>query len=687
MRRRFVRSGSRRGVMLLIVTLVLAALTLSGAALLTLMKTEHSATATRGRKELVRGAARSAVVYLAGCLEESRDEIERNGGLYDNARLFRAVPLLTREEGGADASRFTILSPKLEDSRVEGIRYGLVDESSRLNLQAVVEWDKEKPGAGRAALMKLPGMTAIAADSILDWIDADEQPRQYGAEARYYADANLPYSPRNATPVFLEELLLARGVTRTQLYGSDEDFTYNAEDAPRDDGSLARGGSLLTTESDASAREAFAVPWFELTTVFSAEKDADPQGEARVFLNDDNLGFLYEELAPRVGANLAKFVVLYRQYGAADEKRDDAAASQTEQKSAPVAGDLSRAALDFGVRATTTFKTPLDLVGARVAVGNVEYASPIRDVRDSDNAKRLMTFLDYASTSESTTIVGRVNVNAASRPVLSALPGLAAADAQRIIEDRPDPTKPLPDDYRHASWLYTKGIVNLAQMKELYGKTTARGDVYRGQVVAFLDSSDEIERAEVVVDGAAEPPRQVFYKDLSTLGKGFSDATLLGGFVSDDDSANEGVSALDWKDASGLVELERESSGYFGSDSAFSAIDELNGATIDEPTSRVAGSPSKALESALPAVPDALIETRNAEDGIKETETATLSGRERALETLRAARGSGGTVDAAPNEGAEEENATPETSESDKSATSESKTQRALDALRRARPN
>ena len=209
MRNRPIPPPSRRGFMLLIVTLVLTALTLSGAALLTLMKTENEATSTRGRKELTHGVVRSAVVYLVGCVEQTEEEREKLGGLYDNGAYFCAKPLLTREEGGADTSRFTIISPKLEDANIDGIRYGLVDESTRLNLQAVLAWDKESPGAGRAALMKLPGMTAIAADSILDWIDPDEQARQNGAEARYYANANLPYSPRNATPVFLEELLLA----------------------------------------------------------------------------------------------------------------------------------------------------------------------------------------------------------------------------------------------------------------------------------------------------------------------------------------------------------------------------------------------------------------------------------------------------------------------------------------------
>ncbi|MBQ2556905.1 MAG: hypothetical protein II561_10185, partial [Thermoguttaceae bacterium] len=173
--------AARRGVMLLIVTLVLAALTLSGAALVTLMKTERQATNTRGRASLVKSVDRSAVTFLIAAVESGKAERAQFGGLYDNPKYFCAVPILTTDEGGEDTSRFTVLSPKFEDARVTGVRYGLVDESTRLNLEAILEWDRETPGTGREVLMKLPGMTANAADSILDWIDPDENARPNGA--------------------------------------------------------------------------------------------------------------------------------------------------------------------------------------------------------------------------------------------------------------------------------------------------------------------------------------------------------------------------------------------------------------------------------------------------------------------------------------------------------------------------
>lgn len=527
------RRSSRDGVVLLVVTLVVAALTLGGATLLTLMRTERAATQTRGYDALVRSVDRSAVAFLVGTLETSPAERDEIGGVYDNPSYFCAAPLLTLEDGGAETSRFTILSPKFEKEEIEGVRYGLVDESTRLNLAAVLAWEAEKPGAGRDALLKLPGMTEVAADSILDWIDADETARAHGGETKFYADAKLPYSPRNAVPVFLEELLLARGVTRLHLYGTDENFTFGVENVDASTGEdAALGGSLrtpaLSAVSSRRDQAATAVPWKELLTVFSAEKDVDPTGEARVDLNGDDLEFLYRELAPRVGEELAKFVVWARQFG------PTSGVDAKDAQGAPVPkGRIETTEVDFSVPASFALQTPLDVVGTSVLVAGTSIESPLSVSHSKANAEAIFKLLDFASTSPSTTIVGRVNVNAAPRPVLAAIPGLAEADVRRILSDRPALKGAIPDDYRHATWLYAQGIVDWETMKAIYDKTTTRGDVYRAQIVGFLDGVDVSARAEVVVDGTTEPPRQVFYKDLSMNGKGFSDAILLGGSTTD----------------------------------------------------------------------------------------------------------------------------------------------------------
>jgi len=54
---------------------------------------------------------------------------------------------------------------------------------------------------------------AIISDSILDWIDADDNPRLSGAESDYYQRLDPPYYAKNAPVDDLSELLLVRGIS------------------------------------------------------------------------------------------------------------------------------------------------------------------------------------------------------------------------------------------------------------------------------------------------------------------------------------------------------------------------------------------------------------------------------------------------------------------------------------------
>ena len=99
------------------------------------------------------------------------------------------------------------------------IRYGLEDESTRLNLNVLLILDKQVAGSGRTLLMGLPGMTEDVADAILDWLDPDDEPRELGCEVEYYSGLSPPYAPKNGPVDTVEELLLVRGVTPQLLFG------------------------------------------------------------------------------------------------------------------------------------------------------------------------------------------------------------------------------------------------------------------------------------------------------------------------------------------------------------------------------------------------------------------------------------------------------------------------------------
>ena len=59
-------------------------------------------------------------------------------------------------------------------------------------------------------------------ESLTDWIDANDDELDYGAEASYYNSLEIPVVPRNGPVDFLNELLQVKGVSRDLLYGNSE---------------------------------------------------------------------------------------------------------------------------------------------------------------------------------------------------------------------------------------------------------------------------------------------------------------------------------------------------------------------------------------------------------------------------------------------------------------------------------
>lgn len=73
--------------------------------------------------------------------------------------------------------------------------------------------------------LKLVGVDVAEAsqitDSILDWIDPDDQPRLSGTESDFYLGQNPPYQAKNGPLDDLTELLLIRGVVPEMFFGTD----------------------------------------------------------------------------------------------------------------------------------------------------------------------------------------------------------------------------------------------------------------------------------------------------------------------------------------------------------------------------------------------------------------------------------------------------------------------------------
>jgi type II secretory pathway component PulK len=184
--------------------------------------------------------------------------------------------LLAADDPGVDSTQedWALVQDEAIALDVPGFTVNAVvgDESARLNVNT----------ATREMLLRLPGMTEEAADSILDWRDADDEPRPEGAESDYYLSLPSPYEAANGPFETGDELRLVRGIDKKMFEG---------------DG----------TEEFPGLRN--------LVTVRSGEQNVDRQGRRRLNINTASAEQLAERLADVLSGQEIAAIVRRRQQG------------------------------------------------------------------------------------------------------------------------------------------------------------------------------------------------------------------------------------------------------------------------------------------------------------------------------------------------------------------------------------
>ncbi|MBI2479682.1 MAG: general secretion pathway protein GspK [Planctomycetia bacterium] len=176
--------SSRRGTVLIVVLVLVLLMSVAAYGFLLAMQTENIAARASGVRLVAEQSAFSGIELFSAMLEMPRALRREHGGVADNPNMFGGVPLDdSLDAADEDAPRFIVTPPDPATDPQAPVRFGAVDESAKLHLSKLVEWDQVRPDSGRQALLRLPGMTPDVADAILDWVDADSQPRFEGAEA------------------------------------------------------------------------------------------------------------------------------------------------------------------------------------------------------------------------------------------------------------------------------------------------------------------------------------------------------------------------------------------------------------------------------------------------------------------------------------------------------------------------
>lgn len=496
--------------------------------------------------------------YLAGDLVQARVNVESGaeqvrlilsqppetrldfGGTYNNPQMFQAITVAGGLDGNP-AANFSILAPDLtETGSLGGIRFGLQNESARLNINTLTVLEKNSAAlmpvaalAGDEAeamvsdniaislLMTLPGMTEDVADAILDWLDEDDETRALGAESDYYASLPTPYGCANGPIHSVEELLLVRGVAPTLLFGADAN-----RNGVIDPDEQQRFGVSIETPG--------ALGWAAYLTVHGAEGNKRRDGTPRVKVNQDDLELLYDELVDALGDEaFASFIAAYRISGQSTSLvaavAGDGGGNRDEpaEPGGPWSADLlDQVDLTGGGKVTLT--QILDLVDATVTVGSGDRARSYTSPFASDPISASVTMpilMDALTTQEVDVMPGRINLNECPAELLYGIPLLSEETIEGLLQarqaDSDDPNR------NFETWPLVEGLVTIDEMRALTPLLTAGGDIYRAQIVGYYETKGASHRSEVVIDATSVNPKIVAWRDLSHLGRGF-DLSVLG---------------------------------------------------------------------------------------------------------------------------------------------------------------
>ena len=531
-------NGSRRrGAVLLAVLVVIVLLSLAAYQYSDLMLAEFKASDNYHKTAQAKAFADSGVHYAAAMLSNP-DNITNllNDNPFDNADLFRGVTVGADEKAGQKGV-FSLIAPvDPSGSSGESYRFGVIDEGGKININAVIKRDPKGEQLYNM-LSKLPNMTEEIANSIVDWVDTDTQPRQGGAEGDYYSGQTPSYRCKNGPLDSIEELLLVKGVTPGLLFGND--FNRNGIEDPDESGGT--GDSAMGTA--VSGTGGFDRGWSAYLTIYSREQNADALGVALTNLNDSNVDLetFFETLAEKVGDDLAKFIVLYRQYGATTTSSTAAKSmasavfslivkvptKSSSSTTKTVDGKLSDFTPDFAKKGSKKIKGLFDLVNAQVTVPNPDskkpstlYKSPLSDV---GQRKDLMPKLfEKTTVIEESEIPARININTAPREVLAALPDLTEADVEAIVSQRPQYSsgEAPAEVYKTPTWLVTEANLKPETLSKVEKMITTRSQVYRVQALGYFDGNKgPVARVEAIIDTNGGFPRILSWRDMSDFGK------------------------------------------------------------------------------------------------------------------------------------------------------------------------
>ncbi|MEM1063494.1 MAG: hypothetical protein AAGJ97_14310, partial [Planctomycetota bacterium] len=451
------RPARRRGVVLPIVLAVVVLLSLAIYGFAEATVTERAFVARQVAAAQARQAALSAVDRtLAVMTDADFDPLDLAAyeGLFDG-------PMFVADDETPTPS-FRVVAPDFFEGE-PFLRAGPRGESGKIDLNALASSSLTLQEQ-RAVLLAVPEMTDTLADTILDFIDGDATPREYGTESD-----DGDFLVRNAPLRTLDDLAAIPDVDAFLLYGEDAN----------------RNGVLDVAEDDGDVRlpldDADGVlwpGWREYVTVSGRESVLSPDGEPLIDVNAlDAAG--EQALATAVGADVAEFILAYLENGPADSASAvvSTSAAGTSGRAAPLLNASPSPDQSDQDGGNANLRSIYELVDARVEI-TVSRRGPT-EVLTSPWSSADLTAADEAYallvTSSAESAAGRIDLNFASVETLLGLPGMTESIAAEIVDGA--------GVWQAPGNLVTAGVVDFETFLRFAPFVTTRGGVFRFQAV------------------------------------------------------------------------------------------------------------------------------------------------------------------------------------------------------------
>jgi type II secretory pathway component PulK len=376
-------------------------------------------------------------------------------------------------DDGSDKWYYTIFCPGPPEENQ--VRYGLVDENGKLNLNKATPRMLQKCTVLSPAQIDGVCGTALASTNssanAANASGADEPYSENGetnavAAAAAMAPAAGLESPR---PHFstLDELLKIPGFTPGVIYGEDANHNFHLD--PNED-----DGEVQFPPDDGDGQLFLGLQ--DVGTVFSYELNVTSEGQPRLQLNSTN------RTIPNLG--LPENTVTYIQAAWSNH---------------------------------VIFKTPADLLQA--AITNKDSAGKEIVIDSGVSAKELPLVLDRLTTRFEQRLEGLINVNTASQKVLTTIPGVTDAKAEAIIQGRENLSV---EQKQTPAWLFSEGILTAAEFKDAASYMSTRSSQFRFNVLGYSLPSGRYRVYEVVIDTADKQPQIIYLRDITKLGLPFA---------------------------------------------------------------------------------------------------------------------------------------------------------------------